>query len=368
IEPSQSQVVQIKAAEIISSDKFRTGCTLRFPRLERVRDDKLWYDCMDLEQLATAQSMGEGRLTHQHLGLDDAYGGGPPQKKIKASVRLPRKRGVASQFQPADISTVTQVSKMFAGLEFCIVNGPSGHPKAKLEKSIAEHGGSFVQSPGQDTFCVVADKLTARVRNFISAKQHDVVKADWLLQCLEFGSRVKLLPSHMLHTSVMTAAKFAEDFDEYGDSFADNVDEKQLRTIFDHIDTDSVHEITSRELAKMEEKYFPGPSVYRIFRHLKFYLDRFSLVNDATTGIVNSSLDLVSLDIQNHAGTVCNSLDDDVSHVVFDSSDLSRLQAIVDINHERSVKFHCVTHRWVQECIEQGALRNEAQFTEGLVF
>ena len=27
---------------------------------------------------------------------------------------------------------------MFAGLEFCIVNGPSGHPKAKLEKSIAE--------------------------------------------------------------------------------------------------------------------------------------------------------------------------------------------------------------------------------------
>ena len=37
---------QIKAAEIIDSDKFKTGFTLRFPRVEKFRDDKQWHECM----------------------------------------------------------------------------------------------------------------------------------------------------------------------------------------------------------------------------------------------------------------------------------------------------------------------------------
>jgi DNA ligase-4 len=45
---------QVKAAEIIDSDRFKTGCTLRFPRVEKIRDDKPWYDTMttaDVEEL-----------------------------------------------------------------------------------------------------------------------------------------------------------------------------------------------------------------------------------------------------------------------------------------------------------------------------
>ena len=52
--------------------------------------------------------VGEGRLTHQHMGVDDGESG-TPRKKGRVSVRLPRKRVVASQFQPADVSAVTQV-------------------------------------------------------------------------------------------------------------------------------------------------------------------------------------------------------------------------------------------------------------------
>ena len=45
---------QIKAAEIIESDRFKTGFTLRFPRVEMFRDDKNWFECMtvpEVEQL-----------------------------------------------------------------------------------------------------------------------------------------------------------------------------------------------------------------------------------------------------------------------------------------------------------------------------
>jgi DNA ligase-4 len=282
------------------------------------------------------------------------------------TVRLPKKRVVALQFQPADVSSVTQVSKMFDSLEFCIVNGPASHSKSDLEKSIVEHGGSFVQSPGQETFCVVAARVTARVKNIISAGVYDVVKADWLIHCLELGHHLQFLPSHMLHTSPKTAAQFADDFDAYGDSYTDDVDETELKKIFDLMDStgeiSDVNQVTCHELIDLEEKYFPGPSRQCIFRQLKFYVDRFVILNDPTSVIHNCPLDLISLDIQCHGGIVCNTLDEDVSHVICHSSDLSRLPMLRQRNHERTAKFHCVFDGWVKECVEHGALRSERTF------
>ena len=51
IEPSKSKIVQVKAAEITQTEKYKCGSTLRFPRVENIRDDKNWYDCMDLDEL-----------------------------------------------------------------------------------------------------------------------------------------------------------------------------------------------------------------------------------------------------------------------------------------------------------------------------
>ena len=42
---------QVKAAEIIDSERFKTGFTLRFPRVEKFRDDKEWYDCMTVPEV-----------------------------------------------------------------------------------------------------------------------------------------------------------------------------------------------------------------------------------------------------------------------------------------------------------------------------
>ena len=51
IEPHNSIIVQVKASEITYSDKYKCQCTMRFPRMERVRDDKSWYQCMTFEEL-----------------------------------------------------------------------------------------------------------------------------------------------------------------------------------------------------------------------------------------------------------------------------------------------------------------------------
>ena len=36
---------------MLSSYRYKSGCTLRFPRVEKVRDDKEWYDCMTVDEL-----------------------------------------------------------------------------------------------------------------------------------------------------------------------------------------------------------------------------------------------------------------------------------------------------------------------------
>lgn len=51
IDPQNSTILQVKAAEITDSEQFRTGCTLRFPRVEKIRTDKPWYECMTTAEL-----------------------------------------------------------------------------------------------------------------------------------------------------------------------------------------------------------------------------------------------------------------------------------------------------------------------------
>ena len=37
--------------------RYKTGCTLRFPRVEKVRDDKEYFDCMTSEELDQLKSV-----------------------------------------------------------------------------------------------------------------------------------------------------------------------------------------------------------------------------------------------------------------------------------------------------------------------
>ena len=131
----------------------------------------------------------------------------PASKRRKvASSRVERPRGVAEQFRQADVSDVKEVSRMFEGKEFCVVNGPKKMTKQEIERKIAEvttarqshvgpcllfecvivimpvskhtnyvfpthimsqHGGTFVQNPGPDTFCVLVEKVIVRANNII---------------------------------------------------------------------------------------------------------------------------------------------------------------------------------------------------------
>ena len=79
--------------------------------------------------------MASGKLFHQHID-DDTQQPAPKRRKIASGIERPR--GVASQFRQTDVSDVHEVSKIFEGKEFCVVNGNQVMNKEEIERKIAE--------------------------------------------------------------------------------------------------------------------------------------------------------------------------------------------------------------------------------------
>ncbi len=62
LKPLKIPFSQIKAAEIIDSDQYKTECTLRFPRVEKIRYDKPWHQCLTVAELEEQRQVGQGKL------------------------------------------------------------------------------------------------------------------------------------------------------------------------------------------------------------------------------------------------------------------------------------------------------------------
>ncbi|XP_031573134.1 DNA ligase 4-like [Actinia tenebrosa] len=360
IEPSKSKIVQIKAAEIIASDRYKTGSTLRFPRLECIRDDKHWYECLDLKELEKLRTMAEGKLTYQHTDMDGTSE--PTRKKRRVAARVEQPRTVAAHFRPADVSSVTEVSKLFAGKEFCIINGPTSEPKAQLEKKVVEHGGTFTQNPGPETYCVIAERVNLRVNNIIKDAKHDVVKASWLIDCLNQVKLLPWLPIHMIHRSPTTEEKFAMQYDSYGDSFTQDATQESLKKVFGSFENQEKATITTDEIAEIEQRYFPDQCPLGLFRGSRIYLDQFKSLDDPNTAIKDSSLELTALQLRFYGASIISEFDEIVTHVVFDERDLTRLPELRQIMRSRQQKHHFVTQDWVTQSIEKGQLLQERPF------
>ena len=81
--------------------------------------------------------MGGGKLFHRMDG-DDITVPMPVAKKRRTGTGVERPRGVASQFLPTDVSNVQELSKIFKGKEFCVINGMRGLSKEDAERRLAE--------------------------------------------------------------------------------------------------------------------------------------------------------------------------------------------------------------------------------------
>ncbi|XP_026060113.1 DNA ligase 4 [Carassius auratus] len=354
IEPRNSVIIQVRAAEIVSSEMYKTNCTLRFPRIERIREDKEWYQCMTLAELSQFRSRASGKLASRHLHIQEDQ----PEKKKHKFVAKPKKTiGVIDHFKSQDLSTVTKEMDMFEDVEFCVINGNDEHSKAELEKVVARCGGIVVQNPGKDTYCVIAAVQNMRVKNLISSDQHDVVWATWLLECLENKQVIPWQPRHMIHMSPSTREHFAKEYDRYGDSYYVDTDEQQLREVFERI---GPTESECLSVAQIEAENGWDDMPTSIFRPYTAYFDRCADFGDPKTIILGTSLDTRALEFRFHGGTVVEKLKEGITHVVVESE--RRTLDLKTLRRLYAKKFKIVRESWVTDSIKAGHVEDETGY------
>ncbi|XP_028810741.1 DNA ligase 4 isoform X2 [Denticeps clupeoides] len=354
IEPRNSVIVQVKAAEIVGSDMYHTDCTLRFPRIERIREDKQWHQCMTLAELNQFRYKASGKLASRHLQIQEDQ---VDKKKRKLAPRPKKTIGVVDHFKSQDLSAVTKETDMFEDVEFCVISGTDRHSKAELEKGVARCGGIVVQNPGRDTYCVVAGKENMRVKNLVSSDLHDVVWATWLLECLDRKQVVPWQPRHMIHMSPSTREHFAQEYDRYGDSYFVDADAQQLMEVFGRIPEPGQG---SLDVGSLEQRYGWDDLPTSMFRPYTAFLDRCSDIGDPRSIIPGTSLDTRGLEFRFHGGTVAEKLQEGVSHVLV--CEETRLLDLKTLRRLFKRKFKIVKEEWVRDSVAAGHLKNDNEY------
>lgn len=336
INPIKSCVVQVRAAEIVKSALYQTGVTLRFPRVEKVRYDKPWYDILTTKELVELEQEASGKLATKHYiesSDEPAAKRRTPLKSEQPSLPL--------HFRPADLTQIVKKDEVFAGLEMCVMGGDETLTKHVIEKLIVEHGGSFTQHPRGDTYCIVTNNKSVRVNNYI--KSHNVVRPSWVNSCV---SRSRLMPWGPLDVISLLDEKKKDMnvlFDEFGDSYTEPLDESTLRRIMGNMEKGSWKQLSAREMCELDQEICEPGDTRGLFRLITAY---FCDGNDDDVGALTFRL---------HGGSVGASRSD-VSHVIT----LNREEC--SLRPSELVGQHLVTCDWIYACIEKGKLLEERYY------
>ena len=176
-------VIQVRATNIIPSDVYAAGYTLRFPRFIRCRPDK---------DASSLTSLGEIiELKDKSPNVTDL--GSIPESKVKRMKTLKKvvgkKLAEALGSLPARSSSPTLEGRSFLNdLEFCILYGDETHTKGALESLVRSNGGRITQNPTAFTYAVISSKENGlRIENIKKAGIVDILPVSYLIRCFEQG-------------------------------------------------------------------------------------------------------------------------------------------------------------------------------------
>lgn len=201
-----------------------------------------------------------------------------------------------------------------------------------------------------------------KAKNIIKGGKFDVVKSNWLLDCKDTFRPLR--PSDMVHTTEETAAAFARNFDQYGDSYTQPATADSLKYSMEQVRLKGAKaKVTHATKARFESKNFAeGAYKYGLFRQAVVYVDRYAKVGDASTAIDLHPLSMDELALKMYGGMVVSELEPGVTHAVVRGKDTVRLDALKDERRNRREKFHIVTEKWIQDCVDAGRLLGEKEY------
>ncbi|KRZ27329.1 DNA ligase 4 [Trichinella pseudospiralis] len=344
IHPEQSTIVQVKAAQIVTSGQFPLGFTLRFPRVQAIRHDKTWRDCMTVEQFlnfkdlsvdCTSKRLAEMKNDNQIMNLKNIS----KKRKRKATVAADRRCRVEAMKnldQSKRMREFKAIFNIFQGRELCILNGNDTFTKENLEAKVVELGGTVVQHPDGES---------------------EICSACFNCGCAEIELAYSMTPKDMLLTTATMKRHFKRNFDQYGDSYTDPVDAETLHDLLTTVPLEK----TDVDDSKSQQFLSTIPYKYGIFLNCTIYLDLYDdLRSPLRRRIAFSALDRYELLLYQFRANIVDTLTDSLTHVIVHSDDLSRLDDIWRWKADFNANFHIVTESWVTHCIREFEIVNES--------
>ena len=289
-DPSNSIILEVKAAEIVPSETFPSKVTLRFPRVVKTRFDKIWSDTLQYDELIKLYDISlnnvkknneiyksdnndGNKLQHKHIIKKGK------KKNIMNSLENEADSDISSEefrgkknkkdelysrilpsFRDTDTAAVNKISNLFQGFQFLILLLDdnvtlNSTMKQNLEYLIVEHGGEKVQNYLSSVTHIISNKFDLRAQNILKLHDVNILKSKWIEDCVKYKKILKVSPKYLTYANEETKEIFSNTIDKYGDSFYEEIDYQTLEGIFENIKIKDIEKEYKEALKDILDEY-----------------------------------------------------------------------------------------------------------------
>ena len=290
-DPTNSIILEVKAAEIVPSETFPAKVTLRFPRVVKPRFDKTWSDTLQYNELIKLYDISLNNVKkNNELYKSDANNDGNilqhkhiikkgKRKNIMNSLENDADSDISSEefrgkknkkdeiysrilpsFRDTDTTAVSRISNLFQGFQFLILLLDdsvtlNSTMKQNLEYLIVEHGGEKVQNYLSSVTHIIGNKFDLRAKNILKLHDVNILKSKWVEDCVKNKKIIKVSPKYLTYANEETKEIFSSTIDEYGDSFYEEIDVQTLEGIFEGIKIKDINKEYDEALTDILKEY-----------------------------------------------------------------------------------------------------------------
>ncbi|CAL9082841.1 unnamed protein product [Musa acuminata var. zebrina] len=352
--PDKSIVISITSdIRTVKSEVFAAPYGLRFPRITRVRYDKPWYECLDVQSFIELVQSSNGNTRR----ADDAGLQNENPKHTRNTRRGERKKVtvVPAHFIQTDTSDVREETFIFANMVFYFVNIPPSYSVDYFHKVVVENGGTFSMNLNDSvTHCIAAEKK-AGIKYQAAVHHGDVIHYSWVLDCCKQKRLLHLQPKYFLFFAGPSRKKILEEFDAFSDHYYWDLDVTDIKQIFSNI----VGLESSDRVEYYRKKYCPVESLCLFRGCCIYFFKALPIINTDCKEVSELALRRMRLEITMHAGEVCDSLTRATHLLVYstnESYNFDHLYKRFPLIHRHllhSKKLHIVRYQWLEDSVKK---------------
>ncbi|KAJ0984175.1 hypothetical protein J5N97_002531 [Dioscorea zingiberensis] len=360
--PDKSVILSITSdIRTIKSEVFAAPYSLRFPRIQRVRYDKPWHECLDVQSFVDLVHASNGntqrRIDDGGLQTNNSMRTKTTKKKDKGSVSV-----VPAHFVQTDISSVKEETFIFANMMFYFINTPPLHSVEYFHKLVAENGGTFSMNLNDSvTHCIAAERKGIKYQ---AAMRHgDIIHYSWILDCCAQKRLLHLQPKYFLFLTESSKSKFQEEIDPSSDYYYLDLDIMDIKQIFNNMTGAENVQIT-----EYYKKYCPWDTM-RLFHGCCIYFCETANNRNVDSKVISElSVRRMRLEASMHGGEVCGSLSHATHLVAYSTSESYNFDEIYQSfppaqrRFLHGKKLHIITHLWLEDSIQKGKRLPEDEY------